>query len=277
MGHGDSSRDSKASKSSRTTKHNKLTRGRRSSKYIFDVGEEESYRNQITIFNVLETLDALKGSVPTLVRSDASKRTYAIRLPDFNFTPLHKGLDSQCLYLDLESIRWLKNKLRELVRLVYQHGVGYEVLPDLICVKLRLAFRGYKLYLGGMECANFCEASKRVEPDWIAQEAKQYAAIDRMFAPLEAHFLFKDAIFYKAESEESLREAETVMKDADIAIEKTNATMIELDAILKDAHRKIQNAHTIMVDTYARMKEAKSNMKKAERNHDYAYTAEKDG
>lgn len=134
----------------------------------------------------VNTIPALTNHAPQLVNDNRTSGILMLRAPSIRRVPTLDQLEAG--KLDLEQMLGLKQRLREYVRLLYRHGVAYQVKHDSMFAAQKVTYH-WAWYLGGWWDADFCSDPCQLESSWWnAKETEQLDEIERLFELLVARY-----------------------------------------------------------------------------------------
>lgn len=144
---------------------------------------------------VLETINDIPGLTSCTPKfdpgsSDKATRMLAYKIPGTEAIPLYIRYRRQNPSLDADALAKLQADFSEYIRLLYTHGVAYNVKPDDIHIipAVRNDEIKWVIFLGGMLRATLWSEAKREngQDKWEAKRDRQLAKVDKLFASLQA-------------------------------------------------------------------------------------------
>lgn len=136
--------------------------------------------------STISRIAALTKHVPRLIQADPDSRVIVLSTPSLRWFPIVNH--TQALKFGLDQLLEFKQKLRQYVKLLYNHGVAYRVKHNSIFPAQRLSGR-WVLYLSGwLDTERSFDSSYLESTEWKERETKQINEIERLFGLLVMHY-----------------------------------------------------------------------------------------
>lgn len=206
----------------------------------------QSFSARVKILRILDHIPELRDHVPQIVSSNAKLRSYTIRYTRCELVSFE--CEARRSRFSYSKILGFKHQLYGFVKLMYQHGVRYNIYPGNIFIykSIRRESTRQLMFLGSVEDSSDL-VDVTTEPDWSEYRKYVWEHIHRVFALLEIWTYQGEAIDLIAAVDREKELVESLIKDKNLVID--------------DTREDVDEARTIMAETVEIFNKALTNIK----------------
>ncbi|KAL7902104.1 hypothetical protein HDV63DRAFT_404927 [Trichoderma sp. SZMC 28014] len=206
----------------------------------------QSFSARVKILRILDHIPELRDHVPQIVSSNAKLRSYTIRYTRCELVSFE--CEARRSRFSYRKILGFKHQLYGFVKLMYQHGVRYNIYPGNIFIykSVRRESTRQLMFLGSVEDSSDL-VDVMTDPDWSEYRNYVWEHIHRVFALLEIWTYQGEAIDLIAAVDREKDLVESLIKDKNLVID--------------DTREDVDEARTIMAQTVEIFNKALANIK----------------
>ncbi|KAM0521082.1 hypothetical protein ACHAPE_002554 [Trichoderma viride] len=209
----------------------------------------QSFSARVKILRILDRIPELRDHVPQIVSSNSKLRSYTIRYTRCELVSFE--CEARRSRFSYKKISRFKHQLYGFVKLMYQHGVRYNIYPGNIFIyeSVKRESTRHLMFLGSVEDSSDL-VDVTTELDWSEYRKYVWEHIHRVFALLEIWTYQGEAIDLIAVVDREKDLVESLIRDNNLVIDDTRVDVDE--------------ARTIMAETVEVFNKALANIKQLE-------------
>ncbi|KAM0477889.1 hypothetical protein ACHAPX_005656 [Trichoderma viride] len=191
----------------------------------------QSFSARVKILRILDRIPELRDHVPQIVSSNSKLRSYTIRYTRCELVSFE--CEARRSRFSYKKISRFKHQLYGFVKLMYQHGVRYNIYPGNIFIyeSVKRESTRHLMFLGSVEDSSDL-VDLTTEPDWNEYRKYVWEHIHRVFALLEIWTYQGEAIDLIAAVDREKDLVESLIRDNNLVIDDTRVDVDEARAIM---------------------------------------------
>jgi hypothetical protein len=193
----------------------------------------QSFSARVKILRILDRIPELRDHVPQIVSSNSKLRSYTIRYTRCELVSFE--CEARRSRFSYKKISRFKHQLYGFVKLMYQHGVRYNIYPGNIFIyeSVKRESTRHLMFLGSVEDSSDL-VDLTTEPDWNEYRKYVWEHIHRVFALLEIWTYQGEAIDLIAAVDREKDLVESLIRDNNLVIDDTRVDVDEARAIMAE-------------------------------------------
>lgn len=193
----------------------------------------QSFSARVKILRILDRIPELRDHVPQIVSSNSKLRSYTIRYTRCELASFE--CEARRSRFSYKKISRFKHQLYGFVKLMYQHGVRYNIYPGNIFIyeSVKRESTRHLMFLGSVEDSSDL-VDLTTEPDWNEYRKYVWEHIHRVFALLEIWTYQGEAIDLIAAVDREKDLVESLIRDNNLVIDDTRVDIDEARAIMAE-------------------------------------------
>lgn len=193
----------------------------------------QSFSARVKILRILDRIPELRDHVPQIVSSNSKLRSYTIRYTRCELVSFE--CEARRSRFSYKKISRFKHQLYGFVKLMYQHGVRYNIYPGNIFIyeSVKRESTRHLMFLGSVEDSSDL-VDLTTEPDWNEYRKYVWEHIHRVFALLEIWTYQGEAIDLIAAVDREKDLVESLIRDNNLVIDDIRVDVDEARAIMAE-------------------------------------------